>query len=106
MVDDCHNIGCKPPEQIRAVYLVDSDASDIDIVNANLDEGEIVSLDQSEADPFEYKMPAYIKTVTSSNNDSNEDSSYKFVIHTEQKDGIDAFYITTGVEVSTSGVSY
>src|SRR5918996_5237931 len=32
--DDCHNIGCKPPEQIRAVYLVDSDASDIDIVNA------------------------------------------------------------------------
>ena len=104
--DDCHNIGCKPPEQIRAVYLVDSDASDIDIVNANLDEGEIVSLEQSETDPFEYEMPAYIKTVTSSNNDSNEDSSYKFVIHTEQKDGIDAFYITTGVEVSTSGVSY
>ena len=75
-------------------------------MNANLDEGEIVSLEQSETDPFEYEMPSNIKTVASSYNDSNEDSSYKFVIHTEQKDGIDAFYITTGVEVSTSGESY
>jgi hypothetical protein len=51
-------------------------------------------------------MPAYIKTVTNSNNDPNEDSSYKIIIHTEQKDGIDAFYITSGVELSTSRESY
>jgi hypothetical protein len=105
--DDCHSIDCKPPEQIRAVYLVDSDTNDIDIVNANIDEGEIISLEQSETDEFEYKMPARIKTVISSNyGDPNEDSSYKIVIHTEQKDGIDAFYITGGVEVSTSVESY
>jgi hypothetical protein len=76
-------------------------------VNANIDEGEIISLEQSETDEFEYKMPAHIKTI-SSNSDPNEDedSSYKIVIHTEQKDGIDAFYITGGVEVSTSVESY
>jgi hypothetical protein len=105
--DDCHSIDCKPPDQIRAVYLVDSDTNDIDMVNTNIDEGEIISLEQSETDEFEYKMPARIKTVISSNyGDPNEDSSYKIVIHTEQKDGIDAFYITGGVEVSTSVESY
>ena len=75
-------------------------------MNAKLDEGEIISLEQSQTDEFEYEMPAYIKTVTNSNNDPNEDSSYKIIIHTEQKDGIDAFYITSGVELSTSGESY
>jgi hypothetical protein len=75
-------------------------------VNAKLDEGEIISLEQSQTDEFEYEMPAYIKTVTNSNNDPNEDSSYKIIIHTEQKDGIDAFYITSGVELSTSRESY
>ena len=104
--DDCHSINCKPPKQVRAVYLVDTHASDIDIVNAKLDEGEIISLEQSQTDEFEYEMPAYIKTVTNSNNDPDEDSSYKIIIHTEQKDGIDAFYITSGVELSTSGESY
>lgn len=93
--DDCHSIDCKPPEQIRAVYLVDSDTDDIDIVNANLDEGEIILLEQSETAEREYKMPPEIKTVISSDyDDPNEDSSHKIVIHTEQKDGIDAFYIT------------
>jgi hypothetical protein len=105
--DDCHSIDCKPPEQIRAVYLVDSDTNDIDIVNANLADGEIILLEQSETDELEYKMPPEIKTVTSSDNgDPNEDSSNKIVIHTEQKDGIDAFYITGGAEVSTSAESY
>jgi hypothetical protein len=105
--DDCHSIDCKPPEQIRAVYLVDSDTNDIDIVNANLDEGEIILLEQSETDELEYKMPPRIKTVISSDyGDPNEDNSHKIVIHTEQKDGIDAFYITGGVEVSNSVQSY
>ena len=103
--DDCHSIDCKPPEQIRAVYLVDSDTNDIDIVNANLDEGEIISLEQSETDEFDYEMPTQLKTISTDGN-PNEDRSYKIVIHTEQKDGIDAFYITGGVEVSTSVKSY
>jgi hypothetical protein len=105
--DDCHSIDCKPPEQIRAVYLVDSDTNDIDIVNADLDGGEIILLEQSQPDELEYKMPPEIKTVISSDyDDPNEDSSHKIVIHTEQKDGIDAFYITGGVEASTSAESY
>jgi hypothetical protein len=103
--DDCHSIDCKPPEQIRSVYLVDSDTDDIDIVNANIDEREIISLEQSETDEFEYKMPEQIKTISRDSN-SNEDSSHKIVIHTGQKDGIDAFYITGNVEISTSLESY
>ena len=100
--DDCHNTDCSQPEQIRAVYLVDSDTDDIDIVNANIDEGQIISLEQSETDEFEYKMPEQIQPIS----DPNEGSSLKIVIHTEQKDGIDAFYIANGVEVSTLSGSY
>jgi hypothetical protein len=76
-------------------------------VNANLDDGEIILLEQSETDELEYKMPPRIKTVISSDyGDHNEGNSHKIVIHTEQQDGIDAFYITGGVEVSTSVQSY
>ena len=100
--DDCHNTDCSQPEQIRAVYLVDSDTDDIDIVNANIDEGQIISLEQSETDEFEYRMPEQIQPISN----PNEDSSHKIVIHTEQKDGIDAFYITNGVEVYTVSGSY
>lgn len=100
--DDCHNTDCSQPEQIRAVYLVDSDTDDIDIVNANIDEGQIISLEQSETDEFEYKMPEQIQPIS----DPNEGNSLKIVIHTEQKDGIDAFYIANGVEVSTLSGSY
>jgi hypothetical protein len=100
--DDCHNRECSQPERIRAVYLVDSDTDDIDIVNANIDEGQIISLEQSGTDEFEYRMPEQIQPIS----DPNEDSSYKIVIHTEQKDGIDAFYIANGVEVSNLSGSY
>jgi hypothetical protein len=100
--DECHNTDCSQPEQIRAVYLVDSDTDDIDIVNANIDEGQIISLEQSETDEFEYRMPEQIQPISN----PNEDSSHKIVIHTEQKDGIDAFYITNGVEVYTVSGSY
>lgn len=100
--DDCHNTDCSQPEQIRAVYLVDSDTDDIDIVNANIDEGQIISLEQSETDEFEYRMPEQIQPISN----PNEDSSHKIVIHTEQKDGIDAFYIANGVEVYTVSGSY
>jgi hypothetical protein len=103
--DDCHSIDCRPPEKIRSVYLVDSETDDIDIVNANIDAGEIISLQQSETDKFEYKMPEQIKTISSDRN-PNEDSSHKIVIHTEQKGSIDAFYITGDVEISTSLESY
>jgi hypothetical protein len=34
------------------------------------------------------------------------DGNLKIVIHTEQEDGIDAFYIANGVEVSSSLESY
>jgi hypothetical protein len=100
--DECHNTDCSQPEQIRAVYLVDSDTDDIDIVNANIDEGQIISLEQSETDEFEYRMPEQIQPISN----PNEDNSHKIVIHTEQKDGIDAFYITNGVEVYTVSGSY
>jgi hypothetical protein len=100
--DDCHNTDCSQPEEIRAVYLVDSDTDDIDIVNANIDEGQIISLEQSETDEFEYRMPEQIQPI----GNPNEDSSHKIVIHTEQKDGIDAFYIANGVEVYTVSGSY
>ena len=100
--DDCHNTDCSQPEQIRAVYLVDSDTDNIDIVNANIDEGQIISLEQSERDEFEYRMPEQIQPIS----DPNEDSSHKIVIHTEQKDGIDALYIANGVEVPTLSGSY
>jgi hypothetical protein len=100
--DDCHNTNCSQPEQIRAVYLVDSDTDDIDIVTANIDEGQIILLEQSETNEFEYKMPEQIQTISN----PNEDSSHKIVIHTEQKDGIGAFYIANGVEVSTLSGSY
>jgi hypothetical protein len=100
--DDCHNTDCSQPEEIRAVYLVDSDTDDIDIVNANIDEGQIISLEQSETDEFEYRMPEQIQPISN----PNEDSSHKIIIHTEQKDGIDAFYIANGVEVYTVSGSY
>lgn len=100
--DDCHNTDCSQPEQIRAVYLVDSDTDDIDIVNANIDGGQIISLERSETDEFEYRMPEQIQPISN----PNEDSSHKIVIHTEQKDGIDAFYIANGVEVYTVSGSY
>lgn len=100
--DDCHNTDCSQPEQIRAVYLVDSDTDNIDILNANIDEGQIISLEKSERDEFEYRMLEHIQPIS----DPNEDSSHKIVIHTEQKDGIDAFYIANGVEVSTLSGSY
>ena len=100
--DDCHSIDCSQPEQIRAVYLVDSDTDDIDIVNANIDEEQIISLEQSETDQFEYRMPEQIQTISN----PNEDSSHKIVIHTEQKDRIEGFYITGNVVVSTSSESY
>lgn len=77
---------------------------DIDIVNANID-GEIISLEQSETDEFEYKMPEQLKTISSHSN-PNEDSSHMIVIHTEQKDGNDSFYITGDVEISTSVESF
>lgn len=54
---------------------------------------------------FDYEMPTRVKTISTYGN-PNDDRSYKIVIHTEQKDGIDAFYITGGVEVSTSVESY
>lgn len=81
--DDCHNIDCSQPQQIRAVYLVDSDTDDIDIVNANIDEGQIISLEQSETDEFEYRMPEQIQPISN----PNEDSSHKIVIHTEKRMG-------------------
>jgi hypothetical protein len=82
-----HSIDCKLPEQIRAVYLVDSDTNDFDIVNANIDE-EIISLEQSETDEFEYKMSAHIKTISSNYGNPNEDRSYKIVIHTNKRMGL------------------
>jgi hypothetical protein len=87
---DCHT-ECVRPEGISSVYLVHGDANDEDIINNAIDDSVKAEFEQIDSKSFQFKVP---NGITGSN------TYNKLVIETEQADGISAFYIHEGVEVS------
>ena len=87
---DCHT-ECVRPEEISSVYLVEGDANDEDIINNAVDDSVKAKFEQIDQGSFQFKVP---NGITGSN------TLNKLVINTEQAEGISAFYIHEGVEVS------
>jgi hypothetical protein len=87
---DCHT-ECIRPEHISSVYLVDGDTNDEDIINNAIEDSVKAEFEQIDSESFQFKVP---NGITGSN------TYNKLVIETEQADGISAFYINEGVEVS------
>ncbi len=82
---ECHNLGCKPPQEIIDVYMTSSSSSDKQILENRLNEREkIVFVDSSEFS-FHPTMPNV--------NENSHNLFNKLVIHTNQRENIDAFYI-------------
>jgi hypothetical protein len=86
----CHT-ECVGPEEISSVYLVEGDANDEDIINNAVDDSVKAKFEQIDQGSFQFKVP---NGITGSN------TLNKLVINMEQADGISAFYIHEGVEVS------
>jgi hypothetical protein len=84
---ECHNLGCESPEEIIDVYTTHNNISDKQIlVNNVVNEEKIIFVNSSE-NSFEPNLSQYdIK-----NNHHNLFN--KLVIHTKQKEKIEAFYI-------------
>ncbi|HEX2406677.1 MAG TPA: hypothetical protein VHJ38_05650, partial [Nitrososphaeraceae archaeon] len=81
---ECHNLGCKPPQEIVDVYMT-SRSTDKQILENTLNhKDKIVFVNTSEFS-FQPTMPNV--------NDNSHNLFNKLVIHTNQKENIDAFYI-------------
>lgn len=82
---ECHNLGCKPPEEIIDVYMTSNSISDKHILENSLNDKEkIVFVNSSEL--------SFHPTRPNVNENSNNHFN-KLVIHTKQRENIEAFYI-------------
>ena len=82
---ECHNRGCKPPEGIIDVYMTSSNMSDKLILEDSLNDKEKILFGNISEFSFQPIIP---KVNENSNNIFN-----KLVIHTKQRENIEAFYI-------------
>jgi hypothetical protein len=82
---ECHNLGCKPPEEIIAVYMTSSNMSDKRIIEDSLNDKEKILFGNISEFSFQPTTP---NVNENSNNIFN-----KLVIHTKQRENIEAFYI-------------
>ena len=82
---ECHNLGCKPPQEIIDVYMTSSSSSDKQILENRLNEREKIVFVNTSEFSFQPTMPNV--------NDISHNLFNKLVIHTNQKENIDAFYI-------------
>ena len=82
---ECHNLGCKPPEEIIDVYMTSSKISDKRILeNSLIDKEKILFGNISE-----FSFQPIMQNV----NDNSNNLFNKLVIHTKQRENIEAFYI-------------
>ena len=82
---ECHNRGCKPPEEIIDVYMTSSNMSDKQILENNLNDKEKILFGNISEFSFQPIMPNV--------NDNSNNLFNKLVIHTKQRENIEAFYI-------------
>ena len=82
---ECHNLGCKPPEEIIDVYMTSSNMSDKQILENSLNDKEKILYGNISEFSFQPTTP---NVNENSNNIFN-----KLVIHTKQRENIEAFYI-------------
>jgi hypothetical protein len=85
---ECHNLGCKPPEEIIDVYMTSNSISDKRILENSLNDKEKIVFVNSSELSFHPTMPNVNDVNDNSNNLFN-----KLVIHTQQRENIEAFYI-------------
>lgn len=98
--NDCHN-NCIQPNEVRDVYLVNAETSDTDIIQATIDQENLIMLDK--IDKFNFRIPEDIDTSSNGNEQDNSRNNFnKIVIHTGQTEGIEAFYIADAVELSSN----
>lgn len=98
--NDCHN-NCIQPHEVRDVYLVNAETSDTDIIQAAVDQENLIMLDK--IDKFNFRIPEVIDTSSNGNEQDNSRNNFnKIAIHTGQTEGIDAFYIADAVELSSN----
>ena len=82
---ECHNLGCKPPEEIIDVYMTNSNISDKQILENSLNDKEKILFGNISEFSFQPIMPNV--------NDNSNNLFNKLVIHTKQRENIEAFYI-------------
>ena len=82
---ECHNLGCKPPEEIIDVYMTSSNISDKQILENSLNDKEKILFGNISEFSFQPTMPNV--------NDNSNNLFNKLVIHTKQRENIEAFYI-------------
>ncbi len=84
---ECHNLGCRPPEKIIDVYTTHNNISDKKILeNKVLKDEKIMFVNSSE-----FSFEPHLSEYTIENN--HHKLFNKLVIHTKQKEKIEAFYI-------------
>ena len=88
---DCHT-ECIQPDAIRSVYLFDGNVDDDDIIKGNVEDDQKAIFEPIDQNSFQFRVP----------NDGAKGSHTfnKLVIHTDQTDEIDAFYIGEGIEIA------
>jgi hypothetical protein len=85
---ECHNQGCELPQEIMNVYMTHNNTSDKQIIEDRLNDDEKILFVNSSSFSFEPNLSQYAI-------DNNHHKLFnKLVIHTKQKENIEAFYIT------------
>lgn len=83
---ECHNLGCKPPAEIIDVYMTSNSISDKQILRNSLNDKEkIVFVNSSEL--------SFHPTRPNVNDENSNNLFNKLIIHTKQRENIEAFYI-------------
>ena len=82
---ECHNLGCNPPEEITDVQMTSSNMSDKQILENSLNDNEKILFVNTSEFSFQPIMPNV--------NDNSNNIFNKLVIHTKQRENIEAFYI-------------
>lgn len=82
---ECHNRGCYPPEEIIDVYMTNSNISNKQILENGLNDKEKILFVNTSEFSFQHTMPNV--------NDNSNNLFTKLVIHTKQRENIEAFYI-------------
>lgn len=85
---ECHNQGCRQPQEILNVYMTHKSSSDKRIIENKLEDNEKIIFVNSSKFSFNPDLSQY--TI-----DNNHHRLFdKLVIHIKQKENIEAFYIT------------
>ena len=82
---ECHNRDCYPPEEMIDVYMTNSNISDKQILENGLNDKEKILFVNTSEFSFQPTMPNV--------NDNSNNLFNKLVIHTKQRENIEAFYI-------------